>query len=295
MATRLEEIITRARDTLSDPNGERWSDARLIRLADDAQKLIAKHAKSLRSKVDVPLAALTAEYALPDAIPGAVTVWTAAGGAVQLTALPGALSYALPPSINRITRALNELGAPIPVLTHDQADKLYGSAWEALVQSPMQALIFDKNDQSRLKVYPIPVETTPTEISTEIGNLNSLYGITVAGGLESTYDVMSSPFGVVVGVAQITSTSFTLYFVRAPNPLLVITDNIELNQMYDMAMKFYIAGMALLDDNDAQSRSRGAEEIGFFNAELKGAKTDSSRDNMAGGDVYNTPYVGGFQ
>ena len=39
---RIEEILVRVRDTLSDPNKERWSDERLLRLMDEAQKDVAK-------------------------------------------------------------------------------------------------------------------------------------------------------------------------------------------------------------------------------------------------------------
>lgn len=295
MATRLEEILLRVRDSLSDPDKDRWTDARLLRLADDAQKLIAKHANLLRTKVNVPLAALVAEYSLPQTIPGIIAVWTGAGTPVYVSAPSEVISYALPPDIHKITRVLNENGNPIPVLSHEQADRLFGTNWEAEVRSPVEAIIFDKVSQNRLKVYPIPEETTPTEISAEVGNLNSVYGVTVAGGLESTYDLISSPYGVMVGVAQVTNISLTVYYLKIADLISEITDTLEIGTTFDQALKFYITGMALLDDKDTENRARGREELGFFEAELTKAKKDSSLDFTTKSDQYDVPYIGGFQ
>ena len=294
MATRLEEILIRVRDSLSDPDKDRWTDARLLRLADDAQKLIAKHANLLRAKVDIPLAALVAEYSVPPTVPGTFAVWTGDGTPIYINAPPGVIDYALPPDIYRVTRVLNENGNPVPVMSHEQADRKFGDAWEAEIGSPMQALIFDKVAQNRLKVYPIPEETTPTEISTEIGNLNSIYGVTVAGGLESTYDVIDSPYGVLVGIAQITNVSFTIYYLRVATLVSTITDTLEIGSVFDQALKFYITGMALLDDKDTENRARGSAELKFFDTELIKAKTESSKNSTSQGQQYVVPYVGGF-
>jgi hypothetical protein len=66
MTTRLNQIILRARDTLGDPDGERWSTARLLRLASEGQQDIAKQTKILKAQLDVPVVQGQAEYTLPN-------------------------------------------------------------------------------------------------------------------------------------------------------------------------------------------------------------------------------------
>jgi len=52
---RIADILTRVRDSLSDPDADRWSDARLLRLIDEAQKDIATKNKLLRTTVNIQL------------------------------------------------------------------------------------------------------------------------------------------------------------------------------------------------------------------------------------------------
>ena len=53
--SRISSIIIRTRDTLADPEGDRWSDERLLRLIDEAQKDICRRAKLLRTKKNIPI------------------------------------------------------------------------------------------------------------------------------------------------------------------------------------------------------------------------------------------------
>jgi len=105
MATRVEEILIRARDTLADPLKERWDDARLLRLLDEGYKTLTAKAKLLRSKVDIPLAVGVSEYSLPPSINPTITVINSNGDVVVLNAVP--LAYAVPDNIQKSTRAVN--------------------------------------------------------------------------------------------------------------------------------------------------------------------------------------------
>ena len=51
--TRIANILTRVRDSLSDPSKDRWTDERLLRLIDEAQKDLAKKSLLLRTKIGV--------------------------------------------------------------------------------------------------------------------------------------------------------------------------------------------------------------------------------------------------
>lgn len=292
MATRIEEILVRARDTLTDPLKERWDDARLLRLLDEGQKVLATKARLLRSNVPVPLAAGVFEYTLPPSVSPSVSVINTAGQPVVVTST--SLQYALPNNIFSFTRAVNELGDPILLLSHAHADNRYGRNWEAKTGPTVQAIIFDKQDQTKFRVYPIPDETVVGSTTTQLATLNSLYGITVAGGLSSTYDLVSSPYGVMTGVAQISNTSFTIYYIRYPAVITAVTDNLEIHEAYDVALKFYICGMALRDDKDVQNRSLGNEELQLFREKLADAITESSLDFSSESTKYEVPYFGGI-
>jgi len=59
------DIILRARDTLADPTGDRWSDDRLLRLLDEGHKTICYRAKALRSYVEIVVNPDQANYSMP--------------------------------------------------------------------------------------------------------------------------------------------------------------------------------------------------------------------------------------
>ena len=65
MTTRIADILTRARDSLADPNKERWSDDRLLRLLDEGQKHFAREAKLLKATSIINLFPDQATYTLP--------------------------------------------------------------------------------------------------------------------------------------------------------------------------------------------------------------------------------------
>jgi len=290
MATRIEEILTRARDTLSDPLQERWTDARLIRLIDEAQNTLALKAGLLRSSASIPLAQGVSTYKLPPTNSTGVVVLNNAGQAVEV--ISNGLVYSLPQNIHIITRGVNNLGDPIKILSHAQADKLFGTNWEAATGPTVKALIFDKMDQNVLKLYPIPDDSVQGDVTSELATLNSLYGVTVAGGLESTYDLMAGVYGVFTGLTQITNTSITIFYIRIPAQITSVTDSLEVNPLFDKTLKLYVTGMALRDDKDTQNRSLGNEELALFNSDLQDAKKASEIDFTASGieEQFTVPY-----
>jgi len=287
---RIDEIFLRVRDTLADPNKERWDDNRLLRLLDEAQKIIALKTKLLKSSISIPLVVGVNTYSLPPSTAQGVLVLNDAGQAIQVTF--NSLPYALPSNIHIITRAVNDLGVPLKILSHTQADEKYGANWETVTGPTIEALIYDKMDQNVIKIYPTPDNSIQGDVTTQLATLNSLYGVTVSGGLESTYDLMNSPYGVVTGIAQITNTSFTIFYVRKPADITTITDNLEISKFYDPALKFYICGMALRDDKDVQNRTLGNEELQLFQDKLNDIKSDSMVDftSVSTEAQYDVPY-----
>lgn len=297
---RVTDIITRARDTLADPSAQRWTDARLLRILDEGQKQIVLMAKLLRTKTSIPLLIGIADYAVPD-------------------------------ECYKIIRIL-VAGKSVPLQSHEEMDDLAdrgialttSESWESYVSSPVEKIVFDKLNMGTFKVYPIPenVQGSWSVINSDSSVLDDPYGLTVGA---TGYD-FSSPYGFgidfsddydntfqnldpdvddnygLVTVFDDNSDNVTLYYLKRPTELAFLTGSTDLDLVsdpeidivWDMALKYYVTGMALRDDKDTQNRAVGAEELQFFGANVDKAMKDSSEDFIAIRTQYTTPYYNGL-
>ena len=274
MVGRIATLMLRIRDTLADPDGARWSNDRLLRLIDEGQKDIAKHAKLLRTKVDVAI-------------------------------LPDISTYQLPSDAFIITRVIgtdgvtDDLTTPkqvLPIKSHAQMDEI-DVDWESATSDGIEYIVFDKLNPGYFKAYPIPSLPDTAEDFSTTSDLGVL--------TDSTTDTTSTPFGVSTdvtktdvlkvtfssGLGVVTDmlsiiTSLTVYYLQRPGTLddysRIDTAGQELtiNEEFDKALKHYVIGMALRDDMDTQNRTIGNEELLFYTRELDVAKADSSTDFM---------------
>jgi hypothetical protein len=93
---------------------------------------------------------------------------------------------------------------------------------------------------------------------------------------------MNSVFGVVVDMAS-KVTSLVVYYNHRPMTLdnyslIDVDQTLEIDEVFDKAIKHYVIGMALRDDKDTQNRQVGNEELGFYAAEIGRATVSSSLD-----------------
>jgi len=258
MATRIEDILTRARDTLSDPKKERWSDDMLLRLLDEACKILVEHTGYIKSRILVPLIADQAIYTLPD-------------------------------TVRKITRILDKNGVSLPFYTHEGADKRFGIYWETLVQDPVVAIIYDRLKTNEFKVYPMPVTVDPALVvptTPEYGFTTSIVDVAVTG--------VNDPYGVITGLIAPSVDSLTVYCTMNPVTITTVNDTLEFNPIFDTALKFYITGMALRNDKDTQNRQVGNEELSFFRTELKAITKDSASNFTMSPTFRTVPYGGAF-
>lgn len=289
--SRIDNILLRARDTLSDPAGKRWDDDRLLRLIDEGQKEIVRSGKLLRAKIDIPISKDVAVYALPS-------------------------------DCYKAIRILYE-GTVIPLTSHEELDTIeelrsFGAGWESATSDTVQKIVFDKLNTKQFKAYPIPSEDTSAIFTnaeqTPPVDKEPAHGIVVN---ISDY-TMSSVYGVVVELSteklnlftaeETTESSadgvltyfndqkkhFTVYYLKEPTGITATTDELEIDGEWDVALKYFVTGMALRDDKDTQSRQQGAEELQFFANNVKTALVDASNDFMAVRTQYTTPYITGF-
>jgi len=246
--TRLQSILERARDTLADPNKERWSDPRLLRLADEAQKTIALHARVLRDTIVVD-------------------------------PVYGKEIYDLPTDTQRFTRVVkcnlddDESRPDLPLISHEYADKHLGLGWEGHLGDNVTAIVFDKNNTQQFKVYPrltVPVRldeaTIPAkaiiEWSAELIRLLSelpVYGTVIAaqgivfeelwgipGTIYSTEPTVFQPtFGIIsIGLDSLSPEALN----TLPYGVTVAIEDLDLVPTFGVVTDFAAPDMAVKFD-----------------------------------------------
>jgi hypothetical protein len=264
--TRIEDIFLLARDTLNDHKKERWSDATLLRNLKMGMKDIAKQTGLFKDRVIVPLINGTSIYKLPD---GILTV-----------------SHC---TFNQIT---------LPLRSSGWMDKNYHSAWRqdtveldvAIEQGLLEQAIFDEVKRKQMGVYPRPfgdmIEwyiSVPNEYGLVGGipeySQPSAYGV-IAELVDSDYaeDLQDSAYGVVTAIAE--QGSLTVYFTECPPLPDTIDDDMQLDDCWDPALKFYICGIALRNDVDAVNRAMASEEFTLYERELEAIEELANTDSV---------------
>lgn len=281
MTTRVADIITRARDTLADPNKERWSDDRLLRLLDEAQKDFARQTSLLKGYANIPVIPLTATYSLPE------DCW-------------------------RITRA-HYAERHLRLVSHEAMDE-FDPDWYTRQGSAIEALVFDQRNDSVIRCYPMPDESsvaynytfeqsdTPEYagagrfgVVTAFGDytMNGVFGV-----VTSLFDPMivvesfDSPYGVLADIGE-SAGNIAIFYIRDPKTIKYITDELEISARWDIALKHYVIGHAFLDDLDTSYQQRGSTALSLYDRELNLAQRTSRHDSTAA-QIYETGYSGGF-
>tara|TARA_R110000851_G_C13101812_1_gene568627 strand:+ start:5548 stop:6468 length:921 start_codon:yes stop_codon:yes gene_type:complete len=305
MSTRIETILLRARDTLADPTGERWSDPRLLRLVEEGQQDIAKHTKILKAQVDILLAEGQAVYSLPS------DLWL-------------------------ITRAAFN-GCIIPLYSHPQMDELvrnhhinnndnyserigYGSSyfdgpepcWETTIASSVEALIYDRRNIDEIRVYPIPDDTISQSLYTfnaDDPEFNGLLGVatdvtdftftTVFGTVTDFDDSLiatdfESDFGVMTGANE-SDDVIHIWYIRIPvGEITSVSSELAIPSMFDTALKHYVVSMAFDDDYDTRFAEKAQKAAALYERELGVVKETESHGATRDSQTNTTAYRGAF-
>ena len=267
MATRVERILSNARLTLADPNKERWDDQTLIAILNEAQIDFCQQTQMLHERINVPINAGDAYFDLPE------DCWM-------------------------LTRVLYN-DSPLPLVSHKELDNLTmsrgvsnfgnsiaGSNWETTTGTP-QAIVYDRRNMLQGKVYPIPKDSDVVEniYGVVSSNVSNLYGVTTA--MEG-FDVEP-----IYGVAVDLAVFLTCYYLKNPAEIADITTEIDIPSMYDIALKFYVVGQALMNDIDTAYQQKGAAQMAIYERHIQIAKSSSARDFTRAGQ-FHTEYNNGF-
>ncbi len=293
MATRVENIILRARDTLADPNKNRYSDARLLRLVSEGQQDIVKQSKILRSSFTLLASADKAVYDLP------TDVW-------------------------QLTRASYK-GIELPFRTYDEFDysnnnykstNTYSRApdfssyypdnysWTETKGPKPEALVYDRVNMHQVRVYPIPNEnisdntyyfTSDLGVVTDINGaiFNSLFGV-ITNITATDYSVYFDTFYGVLTNVQEAVAPIVIHYFKTVGELETVNSNLLTPPMFDVALKHFVVSQALRDDIDIQNRQMGAEAFTLYNRELELAKSTSAINNVTNRER-TISYSGPFQ
>lgn len=109
---------------------------------------------------------------------------------------------------------------------------------------------------------------------------------------EFTNEVFDSDYGVLTGW-KVTDDNLTVYYLKKPNSIVDLTSELEIDDVFDNAIKYYVTGKALRDDMDTQNRVVGNEELSFFESELRHAIKDDQYDfGRNGSKQYYVEYRG---
>jgi hypothetical protein len=289
---RVSDILTKARDTLADPSGVRWTDARLLRLLDDGQKQINLTARLLRATVSFQLS-------------------------------PAVAVYDLPTDCYALLRISNKQDKQLPFVSHEEMDRRYGhngllasgEAWDTATGTDIETIIYNKLIPGTFRVYPIP---TGTESSFDLENpdhaADPIFGLlVVASGYttDSSYGLLADIDGVDADENAYVSEDpdldplygitiafddnpqdLNIVYLKTPTAITSLSSELEISDIWDIALKHYVAGMALRDDKDTQNRSFASEELMLYNNNVRQAMKLSSTDYTAT-THYNTSYIAG--
>ena len=104
-------------------------------------------------------------------------------------------------------------------------------------------------------------------------------------------DIASETFEQVYGFVSTieeASSFLTCYYLKNPTEIVDGDSVIDIPQMYDIALKFYVVGQAYLNDIDTAYQQKGAAQMMIYERHVKTAKRDSSRDFTRAGQFETT-------
>ncbi len=257
----MTQLVSYIRDFLHDPDGDRWSNDRILYLINQANLDIAKKTNCLRGITAIPLSSGTPIYDLPKDVV----------------------------SITRVS--LN--GCKLDLVTHDFLDaKRCTSCWHSSKGTPRK-VVFDKLDRHKIRFYPIPDDR-----SSYNGEAINQYGIVGTpaegdGGDTPPYGIMSiaredaqvSIFSNgALSVVTMVENIAEVHYIRKPVPIISFEDETEIDNTFHDAIKYYVCGNLLRSDADSESRSLGKEELSLYNQEIRQLKRESSLHYTLGSD-----------
>lgn len=220
-----KDIIKKARYTLSDTAGDRWTDERLLSLLNDAIEDIAKNTTLFVETKFYQVSNLVVDIDLT---------------AVSLKVISG-----------------EYLDEPLPFYSFDQMVHKYGKNWQLDTGNKVLAIVYDKQRNGLLKQYPIVSNALNPHIE-----YNQLIGIVTDISYSDIQPVLADVYGDISSVPDEALIKF--YYIRKHEVVTDINDVLNIDDAVVTPIKHYIAGMAFRDNQDVQNRNMGSEELKLY-------------------------------
>lgn len=141
--------------------------------------------------------------------------------------------------------------------------------WESTLGLEPVYIIFDKLPQGSFRIYP-----KTEELGLDTSHYNSLYGAII----DITVDESLLRPITLTNIAINTNKYLTITYIKKQGSIEEDTI-LDLDDMYDDALVYFVSGMALRNDADAQNRAFGAEQLKLYDSILVNAKGNESASN----------------
>lgn len=266
---RIPELLLNIRDVLADPKEERWTNDRLIRLINEAQKALARRFDLLRGEISIQMDINQVIYKLPE------DCWA-------------------------ITRCDFDRRR-LDLKTYYEMDA-QDPDWQLVTGSRLEAIVYDQRNVQEIRVYPTPNDSfaidyysiTPEQgVTTEFEGVPAApeYGILADVGLmPGQLAHFPSEFGVVGDVY--TTGLFSIKYIRDPKRVLTINDELEIPPMFDTAIKQYVIGNAFMDDIDTRYQEKGLLALRLYEAEAELIGSRAKQHDSVRAATFSQPYRG---
>lgn len=146
----------------------------------------------------------------------------------------------------------------------------------------------EKDIKANDSTYGVTVSIEDYAISSDYGLLASIVDD------DFSIENFNSDYGILTGWA-VSNSELTVYYIKKPTTITSITSELEIDDIFDSAIKYYVTGKALRDDMDTQNRVVGNEELKFYDRELAEAIKDDFADfTRSSSKQYEVRYKGAF-
>lgn len=219
-----KDILKKARYTLSDTAKDRWSDERLLALLNDGIIDIAKNTTLFIETLFYIVVNDTYDITLYD-------------------------------------KALKVLGAeyldlPLEFISWEEMNNRKRD-WQQDKGTEVKSLVYDRQRNAQFRQYPIVENAINNNIE-----FNASYGIVtdisysdiIPEVVEGNGDIGAFPDDALI----------KFYYIRRHAVIVDINDTVLIDELIEKPLVHYISGMALRDNQDAQNRSMGSEELSLY-------------------------------
>lgn len=235
---KAKDLLSDVRYSLSDTSKHRWSDARLLSLLTDGIKEIAKTTTLFVENIFVVVQDDVVDIDLRD-------------------------------KATKIIR-VEYLDEPLPLYTFEEMDAK-NSRWQLETGSKVKAIVYNKQERARVKLYPIVTNALNDNIT-----YSSPYGIVTEISYSDILPVLANSIGDIASIPNEAVLKF--YYIRKHAKVVDIEQDLYIDELCEVPLKHYIIGMALRDNQDTQNRTIGNEELKLYEARLEEFSLEKSKN-----------------